>query len=90
MEQIHSSKIDNNKISAKLKVKNLCFDSIYHLKDTTDPSQLMRNYWHIEKSVEKDYGAFRDYIKNALTTADKKESVGARFKKIDKFQLGGN
>lgn len=82
MEQVTNH--NENVRKARWKVKDLCFDSIYHLNDTQDPFQLMKNYKNIENIVEKDYSAFKTYVENALKTADKKESVGARFKKIEK------
>lgn len=75
---------NNNTRRAKWKIKDICYDSIYHLNEQIDPQILMKNYMHIENNVERDYKAFQDYIKNAYDTASKKESVGANFKKIEK------
>lgn len=84
MEVQSSNQISSNRRSARWKIKDLCYDSIYHLSEQSDPAQLMRNYSNIERKVETDYGAFRNYIQNAFETADKKEGVCARFKRVDK------
>ena len=84
MEQQNTKQYDSNKRLARWKIKDLCYDSIYHLNEQADTTQLMRNYMNIERKVETDYGAFKNYIQKAYDTADKKESVCARFKRVDK------
>jgi len=84
VEQQNAKQYDSNKRPARWKIKDLCYDSVYHLNEQSDTAQLMRNYMNIERKVETDYGAFKNYIQNAYDTADKKESVCARFKRVDK------
>lgn len=74
MDNINNNEQNNqNTRNPKWKIKDFCYDSIYQSK--CFPAQ---------RSVEIDYKVFKDYIDNACNTASKKESIGAKFKKIEK------
>jgi DNA polymerase III delta prime subunit len=82
-KQKRNNEFNPTKYPIRFKTKHLCYDSIYHLRDTEPPHKILNNYRNVETQVETDYKAFSDYIGNALDTARKSESIGANFKIVD-------
>ncbi|MDY0139917.1 MAG: AAA domain-containing protein [Candidatus Izemoplasmatales bacterium] len=63
---------ENNYRNPKWKIKDLCYENIYG--PALFPAQ---------RTVEKDYSAFKDYINNATQAAKMREGVSAKFFRVD-------